>query len=99
LIRNYIFPWLSDNDITLSNNGTLYSESTTPPLVQQWLIRQHEAVPAAAPPAVAASATPTPDATDDGIADKILPSLDDLFLTEEEKELIADHIIPWLEDK
>jgi len=132
-LRNHIFTWLSDNDITLSNNGTFYSESITPPLVQQWLIRQHGAVPATAPPAIAASATPTPDATDDGIAataaahaaappdeidddeDKkmpasratppatgaaatsnILPSLDDLFLPEEEKELISDHIIPWL---
>mgnify|MGYP007080254168 CR=1 FL=1 len=28
----------------------------------------------------------------------ILPSLDDLFLTKEEKELIDDHIIPWLRD-
>ena len=142
LIRDYIIPWLKDNDITLSANGISYSETITPPSVQQWLIRRG-AVPTATPPAIAASATPPPDATDDGIAAKkakssakkpvaktaeendedkkrparassqrpskatptatgtaatsdILPSLDDLFLTEEEKELIDDHIIPWL---
>jgi len=47
---------------------------------------------------VAASATPTQEATGDGIADKILPNLDDLFLPEEEKELICDRIIPWLDN-
>jgi len=144
LILDHIIPWLRDNDIALHDNGIFYSESTTPPLVQQWLIRRG-AVPATTPPAVAAYATPPTDATDDEIAAKkaksnakkpaakkaeendedktmparspsqrpskatptatgtaatseILPSLDDLFLTEEEKELIGDQTIPWLSD-
>jgi len=29
---------------------------------------------------------------------RILPSLDDLVLTEEEKVIIEDHVIPWLRD-
>jgi len=97
LISDHIIPWLSYNDITLNDDGTFYSDSTIPPLVQQWLISQG-ARPAATPTSVAASATPTQEATDDGIVDRILPSLDDLFLPEEEKELISDHIIPWLDN-
>jgi len=97
LISNHIIPWLSYNDIALNDDGTFYSDSTIPPLVQQWLISRG-AMPAAAPTSVAASATPTQEATDDGIADRILPSLDDLFLPEEEQELISDHIIPWLDN-
>jgi len=97
LISNHVIPWLSYNDITLNANGTFYSDSTIPPLVQQWLISQG-ARPVATPTSVAASATPTQEATDDGIADRILPSLDDLFLPEEEKELISNHIIPWLDN-
>ena len=50
------------------------------------------------PTSVAASATPTQEATEDGIADRILPSPEDLSLPEEEQELICDHIIPWLDN-
>jgi len=38
----------------------------------------------------------TPTATGAAATSNILPSLDDLFLPEEEKELMSDHIIPWL---
>jgi len=46
----------------------------------------------------AAAATPTQEDTDDGIADRILPSPEDLLLPEEEQELISGHIIPWLDN-
>jgi len=71
LISNHIIPWLSDNDIAVSDNGTFHSESTIPPSAQQWLLR-HGAAPAAAPPSVAASnAAPPPDATDNKIVDAV----------------------------
>jgi len=71
LISDHIIPWLSYNDITLSNDGTFYSDSIIPPTVQQWFIRRG-ARPAAAPPSVAASdAAPPPDATDNEIADAV----------------------------
>jgi len=39
LIDDHIIPWLRDNDFTLSNDGTFYSDSIIPPMMQQWLIR------------------------------------------------------------
>ena len=45
-LRNNIIPWILANDITLNNDGTFYSDSTIPPLVQQWLSRK--TVPASA---------------------------------------------------
>jgi len=71
LISDHIIPWLSYNDITLSADGTFYSDSIIPPVAQQWLIRQG-ARPAATPPSVAASdAAPPPDTTDDEIEDAV----------------------------
>jgi len=58
LICNHIIPWFSNNNITLSNNGTFHSESTIPPLVPQCLIR-HGAVPAAAHQAPSPHTQPT----------------------------------------
>jgi len=51
LISNHIIPWLSYNDITLSDDGTFYSDSIISPVVHQWLIRRGVR-PAAAPPSV-----------------------------------------------
>jgi len=36
-LRNHAIPWLSNNDIALNDNGSYHSDSTIPPLVQQWL--------------------------------------------------------------
>ena len=36
-LRNNVIPWLSNNDITLNEDGSYHSDSTIPPLVQQWL--------------------------------------------------------------
>jgi len=38
---NNILPWLSDNNITMNDNGTYCSDSTTPHLMQQWLNLTH----------------------------------------------------------
>jgi len=72
LIDDHIIPWLSDNDFTLSDDCTFYSDSIIiPPVVQQWLIRRGTRL-AAAPPSVAASdAAPPPDATDEEIAEAV----------------------------
>ena len=36
-LSDNVLPWLSNNNITLNDNGSYHSDSTIPPLVQQWL--------------------------------------------------------------
>ena len=70
-IEDHIIPWLSDNDYTLEDDGTFYSDSIIPPVVQQWLIGRGARLSAAPPTVAASDAAPPPDATDDEIADAV----------------------------
>jgi len=37
-IEDHIIPWLNDNDYTLDEDGTFYTDSIIPPAIQEWFI-------------------------------------------------------------
>jgi len=95
--------------ITLSDNGAFHSESTIPPLVQQWLIR-HKAAPAAeknqlAPPATAAAhAAPPPDEIDDDIREAAsewmssnIINIDGVFPCVDPYQVVPQYVHDWMD--
>ena len=78
-IEDHIIPWLNDNDYTLDEDGTFYTDSILPPAIQEWFIGRGAQLAAIPPPRAEANVAANPplaeievDAQGDTVDDPIV---------------------------